>query len=110
MARPAIPGGQLDGPAWVDSRFLGGWKLGRRRMEPFYSSSGHVSGSVYPEHEPVCHLLAPGCQRWLRHDGIRDPVLISCRWQDTQVLFRDSKGREVTSSSVVYPDRRLAIR
>lgn len=32
-----------------------------------------------------------------------DPVLISCRWQNDFVLFRDSEGRETTSSAVVYP-------
>lgn len=38
------------------------------------------------------------------------PVRINCRWQDQAVLFRDSQGREVTSSSVVYPAQELAVR
>jgi hypothetical protein len=37
------------------------------------------------------------------------PVLITCRWQDVAILFRDAAGREVTSSSIVYVDRTLAI-
>lgn len=36
------------------------------------------------------------------------PVLITCRWQDQAILFRDADGREVTSSAVVYVDRDLA--
>ena len=32
-------------------------------------------------------------------------VLVQCRWQDQAVLFRDTQGREVTSSTVVYLDR-----
>jgi hypothetical protein len=38
------------------------------------------------------------------------PVLITCRWQTDAVLFRDTQGREITSSAVVYPDRELALR
>ena len=38
------------------------------------------------------------------------PVLIMCRWQDDAVLFRDAQGREVTSSSIVYVDRDVAVR
>jgi hypothetical protein len=38
------------------------------------------------------------------------PVLLLCRWQDDAVLFRDSQGREITSSAVVYPDREIAVR
>ena len=30
------------------------------------------------------------------------PVLIDCRWEDTQVLFRTIDGREVVSRSIVY--------
>ena len=32
------------------------------------------------------------------------PVTLSCRWQDSAVLFRDSKAREATSSAIVYTD------
>lgn len=39
-----------------------------------------------------------------------DPVLIDCRWQDDAILFRDTQGREVTSSAIVYPDRSLGVR
>lgn len=51
----------------------------------------------------------PGINDGFGGVGYGDPVHIKCRWQDTAVLFRDSEGREVTSSSVVYPDRELAI-
>lgn len=36
------------------------------------------------------------------------PVLIACRWQDVQKLFRDANGREVMSEAIVYPDRDVA--
>jgi hypothetical protein len=32
------------------------------------------------------------------------PVTLSCRWQDSAVLFRDSNAREATSSAIVYTD------
>ena len=35
------------------------------------------------------------------------PVLIRCRWQDEAVVFRSAEGQEMTSSSVVYVDRKL---
>lgn len=38
------------------------------------------------------------------------PVPIRCRWQDVAELFRDARGRELTSSAVVYADRELAVR
>lgn len=38
------------------------------------------------------------------------PVLISCRWQNVTVLFRDNNGNEVTSSAVVYPAQALLMR
>lgn len=31
------------------------------------------------------------------------PVTIACRWQEKAVLFRDSDGREVMSTAVIYP-------
>lgn len=31
------------------------------------------------------------------------PVTMLCRWQEKAELFRDSQGRELTSSAVVYP-------
>lgn len=37
-------------------------------------------------------------------------VLVSVRWQDVQQLFRDTEGREVVSSAVVYLDQPLAVR
>ena len=36
------------------------------------------------------------------------PVLIACRWQDAQKLFRDQNGREMISEAIVYVDRELA--
>ena len=33
--------------------------------------------------------------------------VISCRWQDDAVLFRDAQGREMTSSAVVYTESQL---
>jgi hypothetical protein len=46
------------------------------------------------------------------HDGFGGrtfsaPVVIRCRWQDTNVLFLDAQRREVVSEAVVYPDRKL---
>lgn len=38
------------------------------------------------------------------------PIEILCRWQNDAVLFRDTEGREVTSSSIVYPNQELAVR
>lgn len=35
------------------------------------------------------------------------PALIKCRWQDKQELFRSAEGEQLTSTSVVYPDRAL---
>lgn len=35
-------------------------------------------------------------------------VVIKCRWQDTQELFRDTSGEQVMSSAVIYSDRELA--
>ncbi len=37
------------------------------------------------------------------------PILIACRWQDTQKMFRDMNGRETMSEAIVYPDRALAV-
>lgn len=37
------------------------------------------------------------------------PVVIRCRWQDTNVLFRDAQGQQLTSDAIVYPDRALEI-
>lgn len=31
------------------------------------------------------------------------PVVLKCRWEDKAVLFRDSQGQEVVSTSVIYP-------
>lgn len=38
-----------------------------------------------------------------------DPENIQCRWQETAELFRDAEGSEVTSSAVIYPEKRLRI-
>lgn len=35
------------------------------------------------------------------------PVVIACRWQHRAEKFRSSKGEEMTSQAVVYPDRVL---
>lgn len=37
------------------------------------------------------------------------PVVIRCRWQDVAQVFRSPSGEELTSSSVVYPDRELEV-
>jgi hypothetical protein len=36
-------------------------------------------------------------------------VLLACRWQNTQGLFRDASGRQSTSDAIVYTDTPLAI-
>lgn len=41
--------------------------------------------------------------------GFGAPVLIACRWQDTQKMFRDAQGRDVMSEAVVYPDQRVEV-
>lgn len=58
----------------------------------------------------VATYWAPGVNDGFGGVGFANPILINCRWQDQPVLFRDASGREVTSSAVVYPDRRLEIR
>lgn len=35
--------------------------------------------------------------------------LINCRWQNTNALFRDVSGRQLTSDAVVYTTSKLAI-
>jgi len=35
------------------------------------------------------------------------PQLVRCRWQDKAVLFRSVDGQELTSSAIVYTDRRV---
>lgn len=42
--------------------------------------------------------------------GSITPVVINCRWQDDNELFRDSSSREVMSDAVVYPDQQLELR
>ncbi len=37
------------------------------------------------------------------------PVSIACRWQDKAELVRTPNGREVVSSSVVYPNQALVV-
>lgn len=51
----------------------------------------------------------PGSNNGFGGTGYGSRIAIKCRWQDQSVLFRDSLGREVTSSAVVYPDRALAV-
>lgn len=46
---------------------------------------------------------APGVNDGFGGVSYSAPVYILCRWQDKAELFRDSQGREVTSSAVVYP-------
>ena len=47
--------------------------------------------------------------------GYAAPVAVLCRWQDSQVLARDTDGNEFTSSAVVYtttelePEGRIAL-
>lgn len=38
------------------------------------------------------------------------PVQLLARWEDKAVLFRDSKGQEVTSAAVVYPQYKLELK
>ena len=37
------------------------------------------------------------------------PVLVACRWQEDQKLFRDANGQEVMSEAVVYSETELAL-
>lgn len=53
---------------------------------------------------------APGPNDGFGGQLMLSPILIKCRWQDQAVLFRDTSGREVTSSAVVYVDRDLTAR
>ena len=47
--------------------------------------------------------------------GYAAPVQVMCRWQDSQVLARDTDGNEFTSSAIVYtatpvsPEGRIAL-
>lgn len=36
------------------------------------------------------------------------PVVVTCRWQDKTDLIRNTQGKEVASSAVVYVDRVLS--
>lgn len=47
---------------------------------------------------------APGSNDGFGGVGFSAPVTIKCRWQDKAELFRDSQARELTSSSIVYPE------
>lgn len=38
------------------------------------------------------------------------PVSIECRWQDKAVLFRNPKGQEMTSSSIVYSSTDVGVK
>lgn len=38
------------------------------------------------------------------------PVTLKCRWENKNVLFRDSNGQEVTSAAVVYPAQEIALK
>lgn len=38
------------------------------------------------------------------------PVVIKCRWEDKNVLFRNTQGQEMTSAAVVYPAQSLAVK
>ena len=35
------------------------------------------------------------------------PILITCRWEDSKVLFRTASNEEHTSSAQIWPDRVL---
>jgi hypothetical protein len=37
------------------------------------------------------------------------PVIISCRWEDKQVLFKNKEGKDVLSDAIVYVDRPLVL-
>lgn len=38
------------------------------------------------------------------------PVTLKCRWENKNVLFRDSNGQEVTSAAVIYPVQALELK
>jgi hypothetical protein len=50
---------------------------------------------------------APGSSDGFGGVGFLPPVVIACRWQTRNVLFRSSTGEELTSNAVIYPDREL---
>lgn len=50
---------------------------------------------------------SPGANDGLGGFSFGAPIQIACRWQNTAVLFKDTQGKDVVSSAVVYPDRPL---
>jgi hypothetical protein len=61
--------------------------------------------SSYSDHmNQTATYWAPGSNDGFGGVSYGAPVTFSCRWQDASVLFRDSSGREASSSSVVYTD------
>lgn len=51
---------------------------------------------------------APGALDAYGTPGFGSPVTLACRWQGKTDLIRTPDGREVVSSSVVYPEYELA--
>lgn len=39
-----------------------------------------------------------------------DPVIVMCRWQPTNTLYRDAQGRELVSDAVVYVASEVEVR
>lgn len=50
---------------------------------------------------------APGSSDGFGGVDFLPPIVIACRWQTQNVLFRSSTGEELTSNAVIYPDREL---
>lgn len=52
---------------------------------------------------------APGAKDGFGVITLAAGVVIACRWENKQELFRDAEGKEVMSSAIVYPEIPLAI-
>jgi hypothetical protein len=52
---------------------------------------------------------APGPKDGFGKITLAAGVIIACRWENKQELFRDAEGKEVLSSAIVYPEMPLAI-
>lgn len=57
----------------------------------------------------VATYWPPGVSDGFGGRGYGAVVIIRCRWQLTNELFRGSDGQEYTSSAVVYTDRELVL-
>jgi hypothetical protein len=52
---------------------------------------------------------APGAAGPTGQATFAAPITLSCRWEDKQVLFKDSNGKDSVSQAIVYVDRQLAV-